>query len=58
VFVPGESVTSDDARRLIKIIAERTSDAARKALDGLAERRSGASKAVREAARAALGTPS
>ena len=54
----GESVTSDDARRLIKIIAERTSDAARKALDSLAERRSGASKAVREAARAALGTPS
>ena len=50
----------DDARRLIKIIAERTSDTARQVLGGLADKRFavGSAKAVRDAARAALGMAS
>lgn len=54
------TVTADDVRRLIKIIAERTSETARATINDLAERRSGRKvpKLVREAARSALGRPS
>ncbi|HAX82077.1 MAG TPA: hypothetical protein DCY40_05885 [Actinobacteria bacterium] len=55
-----EAVTADDARRLIKIIAERTSETARDTLASLADRHSKLrpSKVVRAAAQAALGKPS
>jgi hypothetical protein len=53
-------VDPDDARRLIKILAERPSDNARRVLAGLAEKRFavGSAKAVRDAARSALGMSS
>ena len=47
----------DDARRLVKVIAERSSETAQQALAGLAEKRFavGSGKVVRDIARAALG---
>ncbi|MBI5156550.1 MAG: HEAT repeat domain-containing protein [Acidimicrobiia bacterium] len=53
------SATPDDARRLVKIIVERSSDAARQVLASLADKRFavGSSKVVRDAARKALGMP-
>lgn len=51
------SATPDDARRLVKIIAERSGDVARGVLATLAEKRFavGTAKVVRDTARAALG---
>jgi HEAT repeat protein len=53
-------VIPDDARRLVKVIAERTSETARRVLAGLADKRfaMGSAKAVRDAARSAQGLPS
>jgi hypothetical protein len=53
-------VNPDDARRLVKVIAERTSETARLVLAGLAGKRfaMGSAKAVRDAARSAQGLPS
>jgi hypothetical protein len=54
------AVTADDARRLVKIIAERTSEVAGTILNDLAGKRSGVRvpKTVRDAARAAGGRAS
>lgn len=51
-----ETPSSDEARRLVDVIAERRSEAARSALEKLAAKRAsfGASRTVRDAARAAL----